>query len=210
MSHLVASDVPSHALNEKQLKRFAEVRRMRPDIPGSLANSSGLWLGKPWLHDLTRPGIALYGGNPVAPKKNPMKPVAVLEAKVMQVRPVKKGETVGYNATWKAPRDSRIALLGAGYADGINRKLSSSKPDGPAQAFAGGKRVPIIGRVSMDMMAIDVTALKPNALTRGDTVELFGRRIPVDEAASWAGTISYEFLTHLGKRYARHYSRGQS
>jgi alanine racemase len=126
------------------------------------------------------------------------------------LRDVKKGESVGYSATWKAPRDSRIAILGAGYKDGVPRMLSSKQKDGPAHVWVGGKRCPIIGRVSMDMMGIDVTEVKPSLLQKGGRAEIFGKRIPIDEAAGWAGTISYELLTRLGSRYARVYSDQES
>lgn len=205
MSHLACADDPSHPLNKKQLQRFREARAKLPDVPASLANSAGIFLGRDFANDLVRPGIALYGGNPTPGKKNPMKPVATLAGTVLQVREVKKGETVGYGASWKAPRDSRIAVLGAGYRDGIPRKLSSRQKDGPAQVFVGGKRCPIIGRVSMDMTGVDVTALAKAKVPRGSRAEIFGKHIPLDEAAGWAGTISYELLTRLGSRYARVY-----
>jgi alanine racemase len=131
-----------------------------------------------------------------------MKPVVTLQAKVMQTRLVAEGHTIGYSATWTAPRPTHIAMLGAGYRDGIPRKLSSSSHNGPAQVFLGGKRCPIVGRVSMDMMAADVTDVD---VKRGDMAEIFGPHISVDEAAAFAGTISYELLTHLGNRYARTY-----
>jgi alanine racemase len=204
MSHLACSDSPKHALNRKQLERFTYIKSLYPHLPASLANSSGIYLGKAYAFDLVRPGIALYGGNPLLPKKNPMKPVAHLTARVLQVRTLRKGETVGYSATWKAPRDCRIAVIAAGYRDGIPRKLSSSKPNGPAQVWLANRRCPIIGRVSMDMTCVDVTAAK--AVREGDEAELFGTHISVDEAAGWADTISYELLTHLGSRYARLYS----
>lgn len=210
MSHLACADEPGHALNEKQRKRFDEVRSLLPGVPGSLANSSGIYLGKGYLHDLVRPGISLYGGNPVAPKKNPMKAVAQLEGTVLQVRHVKKGEAVGYSATWKAPRDSVIAILGAGYKDGVPRHLSSRRADGPAQAWIAGKRCAIVGRISMDMMAIDVTEVSPSRLHKGMLAEIFGPHIGIDETAQWAGTISYEILTRLGSRYARVYSGRES
>ena len=210
MSHLACADSPGHPLNEKQRERFGVVRSVLPNVPASLANSSGIYLGKAYAHDLVRPGIALYGGNPIAPKKNPMKAVAILEGTVLQVREVKKGETVGYSATWKAPRDSRIAILGAGYKDGVPRQLSSRQKAGPAQVFVGGKRCPIVGRVSMDMMGIDVTDVKPSLISKGSRAEILGQRIPIDEVAGWVGTISYELLTRLGSRYARVYSSGES
>jgi len=205
ISHLACADDPDHPLNKKQLLRFSNARAKLPGVPASLANSSGIFLGKNYTHDLVRPGIALYGGNPTPGKKNPMKPVATLAGTVLQVRDVKKGETVGYSATWKASCDSRIAMLGAGYRDGIPRMLSSRQPNGPSQVFAGGRRCPIVGRVSMDMMGIDVTELPSSKIPPGSRAEIFGRHIPVDEAAAWAGTISYELLTRLGSRYARVY-----
>ncbi len=209
MSHLACSDEPAHKLNALQLQRFQAVRKRFPGILASFANSSGIFLGKPYQMDMVRPGVALYGGNPVLPGKNPLKAVATLAVKVLQVRDIKKGETVGYAASWKAPQDSRIAVLGAGYRDGIPRKLSSSSPKGPALVWIGGQRCPIVGRVSMDMLCVDITALK-KPLKRGSVAEIFGSHISVDEVAGWAGTISYELLTHLGNRYARTYTGFES
>ncbi|HUR43064.1 MAG TPA: alanine racemase [Aestuariivirga sp.] len=210
MSHLACADEPAHPLNLKQRDAFAQARKKLPRVRASFANSSGIFLGTDYIHDLARPGIALYGGNPTPGGANPMAPVVHLEAAVMQIREVQKGETVGYGATWKAPRPSRIAVLGAGYGDGIPRSLSSTQTDGPAQVFIGGQPCPIIGRVSMDMMAIDVTGLPSPSVVRGTRAEIFGKHISVDEAAFWAGTISYELLTRLGSRYARLYSGGDS
>ena len=208
MSHLASADAHDAPMNAKQLEHFKAYRKMLPTVPASLANSSGIFLGKSYHFDLVRPGVALYGGNPTPHKRNPMQAVATLEGVVRQVREVRKGETVGYSTTWKAPQDSRIALVGAGYRDGVPRKLSSSKVDGPAQAFVAGKRCPIVGRVSMDMLAVDVSSLPAGKVKPGARAELLGARIPVDEAAGWAGTISYELLTHLGPRYARVYRGG--
>lgn len=206
MSHLACADDPAHPLNQKQRDAFAAIRRNFPGVPASLANSSGIFLGEGYRHELVRPGIALYGGNPTPGAANPMRAVAHLEGTVMQVRDVCKGDTVGYSATWAAPRPSRLAILGAGYKDGVPRTLSSRQPDGPAQVWLGGKRCPVIGRVSMDMMAIDLTDLAAGSVTRGARAEIFGNNIGIDEAAGWAGTISYELLTRLGSRYARLYS----
>jgi alanine racemase len=210
VSHLASSDEPQHPLNEKQLERFSEFRRMLPDVSASFANSSGIFLGDHFKHDLVRAGVALYGGNPLPGKPNPMKPVVTLQAKVMQTRLVLQGQTIGYSATWTAPRDSRIAVLGAGYRDGIPRKLSYALSDGISQVYIAGRRAPIVGRVSMDMMACDVTDFSKSEIQRGALVEIFGPNISVDEAAEWAGTISYELLTHLGNRYHRRYIGGES
>ena len=210
MSHLACADVPAHPLNARQRDTFAAIRARLPGVPASLANSSGIYLGPAYAHDLVRPGIALYGGNPLPGKANPMEPVVYLEAAIMQLRDVAAGETVGYGATWPAKRASRIAILGAGYKDGIPRALSSSEERGPAQVVIAGRRCPLVGRVSMDMMAADVTDLPRDAIARGTRAEIVGRHIGADEAASWAGTISYELFTHLGRRYARLYSGTES
>jgi alanine racemase len=210
MSHLACSDEPSHPLNAKQRDLFAKYRAMLPDVPASFANSSGIYLGDGYLYDLVRPGVALYGGNPLPGQANPMKSVVTLQLKIMQTKFVKQGDTIGYSATWTAPRDSRIALLGAGYRDGIPRKLSWSADKPVAQVYVAGRRVDVVGRVSMDMMAIDVTDLPEAETTRGTLVEIFGPNLPVDEVAGYAGTISYELLTHLGNRYHRRYIGGES
>ena len=210
MSHLACADEPNHPLNGRQKAAFANARRRLPGIPASLANSSGIFLGSEFRHDLVRPGIALYGGNPVAPGANPMLPVAHLEGTVLQVREIQAGESVGYGATWRATRQTRIAVLGAGYKDGVPRSLSSRATNGPAQAWIGGRRCPVIGRISMDMMAVDVTEVPVDRCRRGTRAELIGRNIAIDETAEWAGTISYELLTRLGQRFTRLYSGGES
>lgn len=206
MSHLACADDPSHPLNQRQRAAFDAVRARLPGVAASLANSSGVFLGDGFTHDLVRPGIALYGGNPTQNAANPMLPVAILEGAVMQLREVAAGDTVGYGATWTATRPTRIAILGAGYKDGVPRALSSRQPQGPAQVFISGRRCPVIGRISMDMMAIDITDLPAGSVGRGTRAEILGRHIGIDEAASWAGTISYELLTRLGSRYARLYT----
>ncbi len=211
MSHLACADEPDHPLNAKQREAFLYVRQKLPGVPASLANSSGVFLGSDYTHDLPRPGIAIYGGNPTPGKPNPMSAVARLEGTIMQVRNVAKGETVGYSATWTADRPSRIAVLGAGYKDGVPRALSSSpRTGGGPEVWLAGRRCPIIGRISMDMMAIDVTDLPAGEAARGVRAELLGPNVPIDEVAAWAGTISYELLTRLGSRYARLYSAPDS
>jgi alanine racemase len=209
MSHLACADEPGHPLNVKQRDAFNAARGKLPGVPASFANSSGIFLGKDYAHDLVRPGIALYGGNPTPALANPMHAVACLEGAIMQIRDVAMGETVGYGATWTARRQTRIAVLGAGYKDGVPRSLSWREGANPPQAHVGGRRCPIIGRVSMDMMAIDVTDLAA-PVKRGDRAEILGPNILIDEAAGWAGTISYELLTRLGSRYARLYSEPDS
>lgn len=200
MSHLASSEEFDNPFNEEQRRRFDAVRALFPGVRYSFANSSGVFHHEGITLDLTRPGIALYGGNPKPGQPNPMQAVATLEARVLQVRDMPKGERIGYNSTWEAARDSKIALVGAGYRDGIPRRMSSTF--GTAHVWLAGQRCPIVGRVSMDMTAIDVTGLD---VKRGDYAEFFGHHISLDDAAASAGTISWELLTHLGSRYAQHY-----
>jgi alanine racemase len=150
--------------------------------------------------------VALYGGNPFNAEANPFKPVVRLIAPVLQVREVAQGEGVGYGATWRAERASRIAIIGTGYADGLMRHLSWPARNGPAQVMIAGQRAPIVGRVSMDMITVDVTDIAPGSVMRGTEAELLGEHINVDDWARWAGTIPYEILTSLGRRYAKVYS----
>ncbi len=207
MSHLASSEEPENIFNLEQRARFEKARALLPHVKASLANSSGVFLGADYSYDLMRPGIALYGGNPLPGYPNPMKPVATLEVRVLQVRDVPVGEAVGYNSTWTAKRPSRIALVGAGYRDGIPRHMSSTLAKGVAQVYINGKMCPIVGRVSMDMTAVDVTDAE---VKRGDWAEFFGNHIALDDAAATAGTISWVLLTHLGNRYHRRYIGGES
>jgi len=174
-------------------------------VPASLSNSSGIFLGPPFLFDVVRPGVALYGVNPTPEADNPMQGVVELKARVLQIREVERGESVGYGATWTARRPTRLAIVSAGYADGYFRAGSSNDGTRGADAVVAGKRCPIAGRISMDVMAIDVTDLEKNAVRRGHMVTLLGDGITVDELAHRFGTIGYEVLTSLGKRYARVY-----
>jgi alanine racemase len=202
MSHLACADTPDHPLNARQAARFDEVRALFPSIPGSLANSAAV-AGLPYLcHDLTRPGIALYGGRWSAAAA-PLSAVATLEARIVQVRDVSPGETVGYGAAFAADRPARVAILAVGYADGYHRRAG----DGGAVAAIGGVRVPLAGRISMDLTAVDVTGLPPGAAERGGWVELYGPTVPVDDVAAAAGTIGYELLTAMGRRFERVYRR---
>jgi alanine racemase len=162
-----------------------------------------MFLGADHHFDVTRPGIALYGGEPMAGEDNPMAPVATFEARIVQVRDAKKGETVGYSATHTLARDSKIAVAGAGYADGI-RRGASGRPGG-AQGWLAGHFVPVLGRVSMDLTAFDVTDVPPQHLATAQWIELFGPNIALDKFARAAGTISYEVLTGLGRRAERVY-----
>ncbi|PPB81776.1 alanine racemase [Albidovulum inexpectatum] len=189
MSHLACADEPGHAMNARQLAVF---RRMTNgiDAPRSLAATGGILLGRDYLFDLTRPGIGLYGGMPFAQAR----PVVRLSLPVIQTRWVEPGETVGYGNTWTAPARRRIATLGAGYADGLIRAMS-----GRARVFDGDTPCPLVGRVSMDMIAADVTDLPGIP----DRMDILGPRQGVDDLARAAGTIGYEILTSLGARYRR-------
>jgi alanine racemase len=204
MSHFACSE-EDHPLNAIQIARFRAVRALFPGIAGSLANSSGIFLGKDAHHDLVRPGVALYGANPTPGKPNPMQTVVTLEARVVQLRGVEQGATVGYSATWTAKRPTRLAIVSVGYADGFLRAASASDKRPGAEAIVAGVRCPMAGRVSMDLIAIDVTDVAEGAVKRGDLVGLLGPEISVDELADRAGTIGYEVLTSLGRRYRRVY-----
>ncbi|HSR70874.1 MAG TPA: alanine racemase [Kiloniellales bacterium] len=203
MSHLACADTPAHPLNAEQLAGFEAARRRLPPAPASLANSSGLFLGPDYHLDLGRPGVALYGANPTPGRPNPMSQVVTLQGKILQVREIDRGRTVGYGATHRADRPSRIATVALGYADGYLRSLSNR-----GCAWIGEQRVPLVGRVSMDLITLDVTAVPAAATRPGALVELIGPHGGVDDVAEAAGTIGYEILTALGARYHRVYRGG--
>ncbi|MBO1075717.1 alanine racemase [Roseomonas marmotae] len=198
MTHLACADEPGHPLNELQPRRFAEAASAFPGTARSLANSAGLFHGAAMASDLARPGCALYGINPTPGRPNPMRQVMRLTVPVLQVRQVAAGTSVGYGASWVAKRDSRIATIAAGYADGYLRALSSR-----GVGIFAGRPVPLVGRVSMDLITLDVTDIPD--LRAGDRVEMIGPGQTPDDVAALAGTIGYEVLTSLGARYRRHY-----
>lgn len=204
VSHFACSE-EDHPLNALQMARFRDVHALFPGVPGSLANSSGIFLGPEALHDLVRPGVALYGANPLPGRPNPMRTVVSLEARVVQTRLVPQGATVGYSATWTAKRSTRLAIACVGYADGFLRASGATDTKHGADAIVAGTRCPLAGRVSMDLVAIDVTDLPEGAVKRGDYVSLLNEQIGVDDLAARAGTIGYEVLTSLGRRYRRIY-----
>jgi alanine racemase len=207
MSHFACADTPAHALNNRQVQLFREIRSMFRGIPASLANSAGIFLGSSTHCDMVRPGYALYGGNPTLGSPNPMAPVLGLRARIVQVRIVGRGETVGYGATWTARRPSRIAIVSAGYADGYQRVAGGPEAKAGAEMMIGGTRCRVVGRVSMDLMAVDVTALADNAARRGEWATLIGGDLDVDALAAHCGTIGYELMCTLGHRYARVWKR---
>ena len=205
MSHLACAETPDHPLNDKQVRLFREIRIMYRGVPSSLANSSGIFLGGTLYCDLVRPGVALYGANPTPAKANPMRPVVELKGRIIQVRNVAKGDTVGYGATFSAARPSRMAVIAVGYADGFLRSAAASKGKPAGEVVVAGKRCPVAGRVSMDLIAVDVTDLPDGAVRRGDFATLIGEGMSVDDLAAGMGTVGYEVLTNLGRRYHRIY-----
>ena len=204
MSHLACADTPNHEKNRTQLALFTSVLAQFPGIPASLANSAALMTGRENHFQMVRPGIALYGGRAVAGRRNPMSRVVSLEAPVLQIKEVKTGESVGYGATHTVNRDSRLAVIGIGYGDGFFRALSGSNMRPGGKVAIGGHFAPVIGRVSMDMIGVDVTDLSEPPMP-GDMVEVLGPSISVDDQADVANTIGYEILTSLKGRYSRNY-----
>ncbi|MDE2318552.1 MAG: alanine racemase [Rhodospirillales bacterium] len=197
MTHLIAGEAPEDERNQQQLRDFLAMAAAFPGAKRSIANSPGSFLGVDFHLDLTRPGAALYGLNTNPAQAHPMLPVVRLSAPVLQVRAVPAGEGVGYGGTWRAARPSRIATIGVGYADGLHRALSSR-----ATAYFDDTPVPLVGRVSMDLATFDVTDVAANP---GDELVLLGPRHGADDLAREAGTIGYEILTSLGRRYHRRY-----
>jgi alanine racemase len=198
MSHLVASECPEDPINQRQRHAFAAARARLPPAPASLANSSGIFLGPAFHSDLARPGAALYGINPTPGRPNPMRQVVRLSTRVLAVRDIPQGATVGYNATWTAARPSRIATAAIGYADGFHRALSNR-----GTARFDGTPVPLVGRVSMDLTTFDVT--DHPAIRTGSWLDLIGPDLSPDDIATAAGTNGYEVLTSLGHRFHRVY-----
>jgi len=198
-SHFACADVPGRPENAAQERAFARALAAFPDIPASFANSAAL-LTRPSAHfALTRPGIALYGGTAVAASP-PLEPAVRLEARVIEVRQARAGEAVGYGAAERLARPSRLAVAAVGYADGYLRAAGGSGAAGGAPAFVNGVLTRLVGRVSMDVVTVDVTDAP---CRRGDWVELFGPNVPLEQVARKAGTIGYELLTGLSRRAER-------
>ncbi len=195
VTHLACADEPEHPMNRRQLERLDRVRAHFPGVPASIGNSAGVLQGPSLCGDLGRPGIGLYGGNPFNAAPSPVRPVVTLEGRILQLRRVAAGESVGYGATFTAGAELEIAVVGVGYGDGLPRLLSNR-----GEVAVGGVRRPIVGRVSMDLTTVDVTGLGARV---GDWVEMFGATVLVDEVAAWADTIPYEVLSGLGRRPRR-------
>lgn len=213
MSHLACADMPDHPMNAAQLARFQNALTHFPNAKASLANSAGILLGDAYHFDMVRAGIGLYGGRPDSNDKQGqqgqqarahVQPVITLQAPILQIRTIKAGETVGYGADFTAEKNMRIAILAIGYGDGYMRQISQTAPPF-AQAACNGTRLPIIGRISMDLLAVDISALPETQAERGTLLEFIGAHISLDEIAQQAGTISYEILTRLGTRARRVY-----
>jgi alanine racemase len=200
MSHLVVSEEPDNPINGEQLSRFRNFVRTMPGAPASLANSSGIFLGPDYHFDLLRPGAALYGINPLPGRPNPMLTTVTLHARILQVRRIDALQTVGYGAAWRSARPSRVATIALGYADGYFRTLINR-----THVHLGGRKVPVIGRISMDLVTVDVTDVPEADSQPGALVEVLGPHMTADDLAEHARTNAYEVMTALGRRYARVY-----
>lgn len=200
ISHLACADEPENTANAKQLSAFRRVRELFPDVPASLAASSGIFLGPGYHFDIVRPGAALYGVAPQNGAANPLRPVVRLQGCVVQVREVPAGTAVGYGHSAVTAHPSRLATIAVGYADGLLRSASNR-----AAAWHGDKRLPLVGRVSMDSVVVDISALPEGAVSGGSLLDLIGPSQDIDATAQLAGTIGYEMLTGLGARFQRIY-----
>lgn len=205
ISHLACADDPANPMNALQRDRFNALRALLPAAPASLANSGGTFLGPAFHFDVVRPGIALYGGRAHENAPNPMRTVVQLAARILQVRDLAPGATIGYGATYRVERPSRIATIACGYADGFLRALSVKTGEPGPVGYIGDYPVPIVGRVSMDFITVDVTDVPPELTRRGAWVEVMGHRVTVDDLTDKAGTIGYELLSRLGQRVHRTY-----
>ncbi len=203
MSHLACADQPEHPMNAVQLRRFQSLRKIFADLPATLSNTAGCLMGPAYHFDLTRVGIGLFGSNPQPEGENPFRNVLTLRAPILQLREIDSKECVGYGASYQANTPRRIAITGLGYADGCLRTLGNF-----ATGWIAGHDIRMVGRVSMDLTAFDVTGVPAEFCREGSMIELIGPHAPIDRLARSANTISYEILTRLGNRIARHYISG--
>lgn len=203
VTHLACADEPDHPLNDQQVEAFERLRRRLPSTRVSIGNSAGTLNGAAQRGDMARPGIGLYGGNPFMERPNPFEPVVTLNAPIVQIRDIDEVQTVGYGATFGVAPPARLAVVALGYADGYPRALGNR-----GVVAIAGRRAPVVGRVSMDLLCCDVTALPPDVVRVGAPVEALGANVPLDEVAAAAGTIGYEILTRLSPRLKREY-RGE-
>jgi alanine racemase len=200
MSQLACAEIADHPLTAAQIRLFRELRMLYHGVPASLANSSGIYIGDATHFDLARPGAALYGINPTPGRDNPMRNVVELTGRILQVRKLQQGETVGYGAAWTARRASRIAVVALGYADGLLRAGSGLDRKGGGTAIVAEKRCTVVGYISMDLACIDITDVADGAVRRGDVATFIGENLAIDEIGASAGTIGYEILVRLGPR----------
>jgi alanine racemase len=200
MTHLACADEPGHALNAKQIRAFNSLRTLWPKAKTSIGNSAGVLRPNECHSDLARPGIALYGGNPFLREPSDVEPVVTVRGRILQLKDIDAGTTIGYGASFVADGKMRVATVGIGYADGYFRSLSNC-----GVVEVAGKRVPVVGRVSMDLVCLDVTALPRDAVAEGDWATMIGGSVTLEEVAAYAGTIGYELLTALGARLERVY-----
>lgn len=207
MSHLACADDPAHPQNAKQRTAFNKRRASLPPAPASLAASDGMMLGTAYHYDLVRPGYALYGGQAFQGGPTPVSSIVTVRARVLQVRTLRTGDSVGYSATWQATRPTRLAIVAAGYADGFARGLSAASGKKGGTVLVAGQRAAVVGRVSMDLITVDVTDVAGD-VARGDLVTLVGPGLSIEAMGKAAGTIGYEVLTRLGPRFMRHYIGG--
>jgi len=201
LSHLACADEPENPENTTQRTRFDSLRSLLPAAPASLANSSGIFLGQPYHLDLVRAGAALYGINPTQGAANPMRQVVTLRAKIIQTRTLAAGGGVGYGHVFRSAERLELATIALGYADGWPRNVATA-------ARVDGVSLPFVGRVSMDSIVLNISALPPGRLKAGDLVEIVGKSQTIDDVAASAGTIGYEILTGLGRRFNRRYEGG--
>ena len=202
LSHFIQSEIPNHPSNEIQLDQFMRVRYQLPNAKASLCNSAGVYLGKDYHFDLLRPGIMLYGGNPGLPKRpDGIEQAIEIKAKILQIREIEAGMSVGYNSLWTAAEKSRIAILNVGYADGT---LKTSDRNGTV--FIGDHLAKIIGKTSMDMIAIDITDPKFDKVAINDFAEILGSNITLEMVAENSTLGHYELMTGIGRRYNKIYN----
>lgn len=204
LSHLIQSEMAGHPSNEMQLDRFIRIRYQLPNAKASLCNSGGIFLGEDYHFEMLRPGIMLYGGNPGLPSlPDGLRHVAELHGRILQIRKLKPGMAVGYNSLWTAGTDARIAIVNVGYADG-----TYNTSDHNQRVFVGGHVAQMVGKVSMDMVAINITDEKFDHVSHKDDVELLGANITLEMAAEVSTLGQYELLTGIGGRYNKNYNSG--
>ena len=200
MSHLACGDQPRDIMNEKQLSVFLNAKKEFPNVKASLANSAGVFLGQSYHLDMVRPGIALYGSGSGSIPSKPLKQVIKLYSRILQIRTLSTGASVGYGASYRVSEATRVATVGLGYADGYLRSLSNC-----SWVFFNGLRLPVIGRISMDYITIDITQIASEKIQTGDFIEIIGDKFTLDDLATVANTVPHELLTRLGTRHHRIY-----